>query len=119
MLSLEQIKELIDHVVDRGVASVEIERSGFRLRIEGPRAAAALPPSSSPMTEGVAEPIPTAAKTLPSPRDPAEPKPEPETTSASPLTDGEHLLSSPIVGTFYAAPSPGSGREGRRTAPGP
>jgi len=54
MLSIKEIRELIDLVVDRGLSGLEIEKSGFRLRIEGRRPAvpegyaAAPPPPQSP-----------------------------------------------------------------------
>ena len=35
MLTFEQIKELIELVSERGLQGVEIERSGFRLKIDG------------------------------------------------------------------------------------
>ena len=37
MLSLKEIRELVDLVTERGLAGLEIERAGFRLRIEGRR----------------------------------------------------------------------------------
>ena len=56
MLSLKEIRELIDLVAERGLAGLEIERAGFRLRIDGPRPSALEPaaahaparPASSP-----------------------------------------------------------------------
>ncbi len=35
MLTFEQIKELIELVAQRGLQGLEVERSGFRLKIEG------------------------------------------------------------------------------------
>ena len=35
MLTFEQIKELIDQVASHRLSGLEIERSGFRLKIEG------------------------------------------------------------------------------------
>ena len=40
MLSFEQIKELIELVNERGLDGLEIERSGFRLKIDGRHRAA-------------------------------------------------------------------------------
>lgn len=91
MLTFEQIKELIELVAARGLDELVVERSGFRLRIGGKpavitaAAAAAAPPS------------PTAA-TAPVALAPAPPE-------AAPAAD-LHEVTSPIVGTFYAAPSP-------------
>ena len=41
MLSFKEIKELIDLVTERGLSGLEIERAGFRIRIEGARPAVA------------------------------------------------------------------------------
>jgi acetyl-CoA carboxylase biotin carboxyl carrier protein len=88
MLSFKEIKELIDLVTVRGLAGLEIERAGFRLRIEGGRPA---------VSNGVAEGSATMARA---------------TTSATPAVTAEaegeevHVITSPIVGTFYRAPSP-------------
>lgn len=88
MLSFKEIKELIDLVTERGLAGLEIERAGFRLRIEGGRPA---------VSNGVAEGSATIA---------------PAATSATPAVTAEaegeevHVITSPIVGTFYRAPSP-------------
>jgi acetyl-CoA carboxylase biotin carboxyl carrier protein len=91
MLSFKEIKELIDLVSERGLAGVEIERTGFRLRIEGSR----------PIVNGVSEgaPLPSGGTNLltaaPTPAPPAEKEAE-----------DVHVITSPIVGTFYRAPSP-------------
>jgi acetyl-CoA carboxylase biotin carboxyl carrier protein len=96
VLTFEQIKELIDLVARLGVAGVEVERSGFRLRIEG-RAGAAAPASA------VAEPLAAAAPAATAAAGVAAPVIEEEATA---VPAGAHVVSSPIVGTFYASPSP-------------
>ena len=91
MLSFKEIKELIDLVSERGLAGLEIERTGFRLRIEG----------SHPTVNGVSDSAPVASAgtnlltAALSPAVPAEPQPE-----------DVHVITSPIVGTFYRSPSP-------------
>ena len=89
MLSFKEIKELIDLVTERGLSGLEIERAGFRLRIEGGR----------PASNGVAD----ASGAVPSNAG------MPGTGSAvAAEAPGEevHVITSPIVGTFYRAPSP-------------
>ena len=39
MLTFEQIKELIDQVASHRLSGVELERSGFRLKIDGQKTA--------------------------------------------------------------------------------
>ena len=40
---MKEIRELVELVTERGLAGLEIERAGFRLRIDGPRPANAEP----------------------------------------------------------------------------
>ncbi len=95
MLSFKEIRELIDLVSERGLAGLEIERSGFRLRIEGGRPAAAngvlgtAADSTAPTIPGAG----SAAASLP---------------PAAKEADDVHVITSPIVGTFYRSPSPES-----------
>jgi acetyl-CoA carboxylase biotin carboxyl carrier protein len=91
MLSFKEIKELIDLVSERGLAGLEIERTGFRLRIEGGRPAVE-------NGSGEATASPAAAAALVSGASPAE--------SETDETKGIHVITSPIVGTFYRSPSP-------------
>ena len=63
MLSLKEIRELIDLVAERGLSGLEIERAGFRLRIEGRRPAAAEPQTPRTVEEKIAgAAAPKAAK---------------------------------------------------------
>lgn len=95
MLSFKEIKELIDLVSERGLSGLEIERTGFRLRIEGGR-----PAATNGMGEGSLATQP-AGGALPSAG-------APETGGAEPEAPGIHVITSPIVGTFYRSPSPES-----------
>ena len=94
MLSFKEIKDLIDLVSERGLSALEVEQTGFRIRIEGARAAVeAQPAVKSGNGSGHALP---------------EPKAVPAAIDISgPSTDESlHVITSPIVGTFYRAPSP-------------
>ena len=95
MLTFDQIKELIELVADRGLEGVEIERSGFKVRVEGRKAEvrAAATVQLAPVA-----PAPTA--------EPVAAPEEPVGESAPAVPDGSTLVTSPIVGTFYAAPNP-------------
>ncbi|HKD19817.1 MAG TPA: acetyl-CoA carboxylase biotin carboxyl carrier protein [Thermoanaerobaculia bacterium] len=94
MLSIKEIRELIDLVVDRGLSGLEIEKSGFRLRIEGRRPVA---------PEAYAAPPPSAAAHAPrTPEIAAAPSPSEEEEEDANV----HVITSPIVGTFYRSPSP-------------
>ena len=96
MLSLKEIRELVDLVAERGLSGLESERAGFRLRIDGPRSVAVEPavtraPSSSPP--------PPDSRVAASAAEPPAGVPE---------EDNVHVITSPIVGTFYRSPSPES-----------
>jgi len=101
MLSFEQIKELIEMVAKHRLHGLELERSGFKLSISGESAAAAAPPSVRPAD---AAPAPLAASASPPAAAPAAAAPAAAAESAVPVDS--HVIKSPIVGTFYASPSP-------------
>jgi acetyl-CoA carboxylase biotin carboxyl carrier protein len=106
LLTFDQIKELLELVAARQLRGLELERAGFRLKIAGPGApgAAAERPAAAPPA---AAPSPTVAHpetVVPAPQPPAVSPPAESGTPSVPA--GTHLLTSPIVGTFYRAASP-------------
>ena len=95
---MKEIRELVDLVTERGLAGLEIERAGFRLRIEGPRPAGAdVVHASAPHGHAGAAASPAASRG-------AEASAGPETAE----DENVHVITSPIVGTFYRSPSPES-----------
>jgi acetyl-CoA carboxylase biotin carboxyl carrier protein len=107
VLTFEQIKELIELVAKRKLQALEVERSGFRLRIDGQQAApAAAPPAPAPAPEAPAARPPASAAGEPARQAaPATAAAEPEEAD---VPEGAHVLPSPIVGTFYRASAPDS-----------
>jgi acetyl-CoA carboxylase biotin carboxyl carrier protein len=95
MLSFKEIRDLIDLVAERGLAGLEIEQTGFRIRIEGVRAAVNgdVAAAAAPLGAGAPE-LSLAPSPAGSP--PAQVDPD----------QGLHVIRSPIVGTFYRSPSP-------------
>ncbi len=95
-MSNEEIKELLRIFNESGVGELEVQRGRDRLRIRraGEAASASsFAPASAPTVHDVAAAAPAPA--APAPAKPADP-------------DSSHILvKSPIVGTFYDAPSPG------------
>ncbi len=111
MLTFEQIKELIDQVASHRLSGVELERSGFRLKIDGQKAAAKeaaavdlQAPATVESAASASAEVPPAAGAAPAPSVPAAAA-EPEAVA---LPRNLHSLTSPIVGTFYRAPNPDS-----------
>jgi acetyl-CoA carboxylase biotin carboxyl carrier protein len=97
-LNFKEILELIDKVADRGIAAIEIEQAGTKLRIEGKTVRQAPPQvfhSYAPeaaQPAALAPPVPMAALAAP---------------AAAPADDPtQHVMTSPIVGTYYRAPNP-------------
>lgn len=103
MLTFDQIKELIELVADLGLEGVEIERSGFKVKIEGRkveiRAATTVQPE--PLAVALAAPQVSASAA-----EPVAASEEAVGESVPTVSDGSTLVTSPIVGTFYAAPNP-------------
>ncbi len=89
-MTFEQIKELIDIVCKKGLHELEVERSDFRVKIVGYQAAPAA------VAAPIAAPVAPAG---PAPAGPVEVVAEAESGAG-------HTVTSPIVGTFYTAPSP-------------
>ena len=98
MLSFEQIKELIEMVSKHRLQGLELERSGFKLSISGWDAR----PHGAPAALGEAVPaLVASAPAAATPPPAASVAPEPAGAAAE-----VHTVRSPIVGTFYASPSP-------------
>jgi acetyl-CoA carboxylase biotin carboxyl carrier protein len=107
VLTFEQIKELIELVAQNRLQGMELERAGFRLKIDGQQAQQALPAPAAPAEAGTSQlaaspaaPLPVAAPATPT-------APAAAAAPAGPPA-GSHVLTSPIVGTFYRASSPDS-----------
>ena len=107
-MNFKEILELIDKVAERGIGGVEIEQAGTKIRIDGKAAepqvfhsfmqSDAGPQQQQPMLPPIpvaALPPPTAAQTAA-----ANAKAEEDAEA------GLHIITSPIVGTFYRAPNP-------------
>jgi acetyl-CoA carboxylase biotin carboxyl carrier protein len=102
-MNLKELKELIEFLEEKNIAEFELERGDVKVRIrragEHPVAHAqgeprfyAVAPAPAPAPEIGAAPVTTA------PPAPVQPAAE----------EGLHMVKSPIVGTFYEAPSPGA-----------
>lgn len=93
MLSYREIKELIDLACERNLAALEIEQAGFRIRIEAAAKASGAPAVAAHAAHSSA---PSGAAAF-------------EASAPAPEIDASlHVITSPIVGTFYRAPSPES-----------
>ena len=101
-MNVKEIKELVELVSRRGLAGLEIERAGFRLRIEGAPAHRGTPV----FARAVADAGPAEASALPpAPQIVAAPH-VPPGPPGSGEREGFHVITAPIVGTFYRAANP-------------
>lgn len=110
MLTFDQIKELIQLVAQHRMAGLEIERSGFRLSIDG-YGVVETAPASAPAAAPA--PAPTAAGTPAAVAPASAPQAAPAASETAPaaddgVSDDAHIIHSPIVGTFYRRPDPDS-----------
>jgi len=93
-MDLRKLKTLIDLVESSGIAELEISEGEERVRITRSVAASQVPIAAPMQHTIVAAPTPAAHEPVPEPSKPA-------------AVDG-HIVKSPMVGTFYRSPSPGS-----------
>ncbi len=106
-MNQKELKELIEFLIEKDIAEFELERGDVKVRIK--RGSEAVASASAPdarfytvhsapppTPEFGAAPVPGTAAAPAA----AEKAPAPE--------EGLHIVRSPIVGTFYESPSPGS-----------
>ena len=102
-VNLDELRELIGLLRENGLAELELENEGFRIRLR----------RESAFTDSAhtAAPIPQPA---PAPDKPSAPEPAAsgpahpgtQATTAAAQDQDLHIITSPIVGTFYRSPSP-------------
>ena len=93
-MDIRKIKKLIELLEESGIAEIEIKEGEEAVRIS--RAGAAAAPVAQAMPAPAA--APARGPELPPAAGEAAAKPKPN----------EHVITAPMVGTFYAAPSPGA-----------
>jgi acetyl-CoA carboxylase biotin carboxyl carrier protein len=100
-VNMEELRELIGLLRDNGLAELELENEGFRVRL---RRESGVSESSGHVA---APPPPVAASAAPAPAPLQAPShPGTQATTAAAQDQDLHIISSPIVGTFYRSPSP-------------
>jgi len=104
-LTFKEILELIDRVSERGLSAVEIETSGTKVRIEGKKADAVA--SHYPIEYIQNPPAPRVLSHAQPPQLSASATPSASSEASTDGDDGDlHIVTSPIVGTFFRAPNP-------------
>lgn len=100
-VNMDELRELITLLRENGLAELELENEGFRVRLR--RESAGYEPSHAAAPPPPPPPAPVAAPP-PAPTSPAHPGTQ--ATAAASQDQDLHIISSPIVGTFYRSPSP-------------
>ena len=101
-------------VANHRMTGLELERSGFRLKVDGyPAPPSAPAPSAPPAPQVQAAPVATAPTAAPAAAEAPPAAPEAADRAAGKggeddLPEGAHIVTSPIVGTFYRKPNPDS-----------
>jgi acetyl-CoA carboxylase biotin carboxyl carrier protein len=113
-LNVEELRELVELIAQHGFTDFELEREGIRVRLRrelAPQIMASAPaqtvaPTAAPQPPaigGAQLPAPSATETSASGSGAAPSTQEPAEAGED---EGLHIITSPIVGTFYRSASP-------------
>lgn len=99
-MTIEEIKEILQVLMDSGVSEIEVQRGENRVWIKrnASAAEAPVPVVAAPILHSAAAGSAPAAAT-----------PVPPAAAAKPEAETLPAVKAPIVGTFYESPSPGAG----------
>lgn len=102
-MNLKEIKELVEYLIEKDIADFELERGDVKVRIRRGGST-----SSVPQVHYVPAPatVPVSHAATHGAHASAERAPAHEAKAAE--EDGLHTVKSPIVGTYFESPSPGS-----------
>jgi len=100
-MDIRKVKKLIELLEESGVAEIEISEGEESVRISRfPTGAAAAPQVVHYAAPAAHAPAPAAA--------PAAAAAAPSAPAPAPAAKADHSVTAPMVGTFYASPSPGA-----------
>jgi acetyl-CoA carboxylase biotin carboxyl carrier protein len=104
-MNQKELKELIEFLIEKDIAEFELERGDFKVRIK--RGIELVAPASPAPHFAVHSAPASAPEIVTLPAAPASASGE-GAVAESAAEPGLHTVRSPIVGTFYECPSPGS-----------
>lgn len=99
-MNQKELRELIDFLIEKNIAEFELERGDVKVRIKrGMLVAPAAVPiqTAAPLAMASQSGVPEGSTEASA-----------SARSSAPADEGLHVVKSPIVGTFYESPSPGS-----------
>ena len=108
-INMNELRELVGLITENGLTQFELEREGFRVKVgRGPTyeqaaAQAALAGAEKQITSGAAIAAGSSVQSVPTY---VPPHPGAQAEEAASEDQDLHIITAPIVGTFYRAPSP-------------
>jgi acetyl-CoA carboxylase biotin carboxyl carrier protein len=104
---LNELRELVEFLKTNGIAEFDMEREGqkIRLKFQGEAPTAGFDPGMLAKLMAAPAPAPVSIAAQAAPAAAAAPPAAAPAAEADPHA-GMHMVTSPIVGTFYDAPSP-------------
>lgn len=107
-INMNELRELIGLITENGLTQFELEREGFRVKVgRGPSfdeaAQAVLAEAGKQITSSSAIPTGSSVQSIPTF---VPPHPGAQAEEAASEDQDLHIITAPIVGTFYRAPSP-------------
>ncbi len=111
-MNQKEIKELIELLVEKDITEFELERGDMKVHVKRGSAPAPVvhvaPAVAAVQPVAVAAPAPPASA-APAPAAGKAPASAPSASEGDASADADlHIVKSPIVGTYYEAPSPGT-----------
>lgn len=103
-MNQKELKELIEFLIEKDITEFELERGDVKVRIKRGIAEVASAPADRIINVHAAPAAPSPIATSAPPATPAAAAPPPTEKPE----EGLHMVHSPIVGTYYESPSPGS-----------
>ena len=104
-MNQKELKELIEFLIEKDIAEFELERGDVKVKI---RRAGETPAVVMPDARYVHVPAASPVATIPHIGVPASPPVSIAAQAVPAPEENLHIVKSPIVGTFYEAPSPGA-----------
>lgn len=105
-INMDELRELIGLITDNALTDFELEREGFHVKIGRNLYRPADPTALPPVSEQHAIPASTSSSAVQSVPHTTPPHPGAHAEEEASEDLGLHIVTSPIVGTFYRSPSP-------------
>jgi acetyl-CoA carboxylase biotin carboxyl carrier protein len=107
-MNAKELKDLIDFLIEKDVSEFELEQGDTKMRMKRGAQVIAAPAYLPAAVAAPVQPVPVTASGAPVMHAATAAAPIPA-AAAEPVEEaGLHVVRSPIVGTFYEAPSPGA-----------